>query len=47
MYYDEKTLTYGTLHQSEEISLLKQQLEDKKAERQRSLKSIIGYFYKR
>lgn len=47
VWLDPITLTYKTRHQEEQIQELKEQLENKKKEREKSLKSIIGYFYKK
>lgn len=47
VWFDPNTLTYKTRHQEEQIRELKEQLENKKKEREKSLKSIIGYFYKK
>lgn len=45
--YCPDTMTYKTASQEKEIRRLKEELENKKMERKKSLESIISYFYKR
>jgi len=45
--YSPETNTYQSVNQMRRIRELESQLEDKKKEREKSLESIISYFYKR
>lgn len=44
--FDYRTNRYLTLSQQNEIENLRKELEEKKKQRNESVKSIIGYFYK-
>jgi len=44
--FDPRTNRYLTLFQQKEINNLKKELEEKKKACDKSIKSIIGYFYK-
>lgn len=46
VYRDHGTMMFRTRSQDNEIRRLQDALADKKIERERSVKSIIGYFYK-
>jgi len=47
VYYDWNTMTYKTKSQEIENQILQNKLRMKEEDRKKSLKSIIGYFYKR
>ena len=44
--FDPRSNRYLTLSQQNEIETLRKELEEKKKQRNDSIKSIIGYFYK-
>ncbi len=46
IFLDPDTMTYKSSAQSLEIKELNRKLEEKEKEREKSLESIIGYFYK-
>lgn len=45
--YDYNSMTYKTTSQTREIEKLKEELEEKKKQKAKDLKNIIGYFYKK
>ena len=47
VYYDHNTMSYKTASQERQNQILRLEIENKKQERKKSLKSIVGYFYKR